>query len=110
MATAPHLLLSQLLVGSILLAPIGLPALPEFSAPVAGLTFLSAGFSAAGNMLLIVAYGRTTASALAPFVYFQIVAATTLGAIVFATLPDALTWIGLAVILIAGTAAALIRR
>ncbi len=109
-APAPHLLLSQLLVGSILLAPVGMPSLPAFSAPIAGLTFLSAGFSAAGNMLLIVAYGRATASALAPFVYFQIVAATALGAVVFTTLPDTLTWVGLAVILAAGTGAAFVRR
>ena len=109
-APAPHLLLSQLLVGSLLLAPVGLPALPEFSVPVAGLTLLSAGFSAAGNMLLIVAYGRATASALAPFVYFQLVAATALGIAVFSTLPDTLTWVGLAVVLMAGTAAALVRR
>lgn len=107
---APHLLLSQLLVGSVLLAPVGLTALPEISAPIAGLTLLSAGFSAAGNMLLIVAYGRATASSLAPLVYFQIVAATALGAFVFGTLPDALTWAGLVTILLAGTAAALVRR
>lgn len=107
---APQLLLSQLFVGSFLLAPVGLTTLPDFSVPVAGLTLLSAGFSAAGNMLLIVAYGRATASALAPFVYFQLVAATGLSITVFSTMPDALTWAGLAVILLAGTTAALIRR
>lgn len=109
-ASGPHLLLSQLLVGSVLLAPVGLTALPDVTVPIAGLTLLSAGFSAAGNMFLIVAYGRASASSLAPLVYFQIVAATALGAAVFGTLPDGLTWAGLAVVLIAGTASALFRR
>jgi drug/metabolite transporter (DMT)-like permease len=109
-AVGPHLLLSQLLVGSVLLAPVGLTGLPYVTVPIAGLTLLSAGFSAAGNMLLIVAYRRASATSLAPIVYFQIVAATALGAVVFGTLPDALTWAGLAIVLVAGTAAALVRR
>lgn len=45
-------------------------------------------FSIAGHSLLVYAYERATASFLAPFSYLQLVWATTLGYLVFGSLPD----------------------
>lgn len=104
------LLLSQLLVGVLLLAPVALPLAPPLTPELAGLLFLSAGFSALGNGLLLMAYRIGTASAIAPMVYFQLLAATGLGWVVFGDLPDALTWAGLAIIIGAGVISARLGR
>lgn len=102
---ARHLLISQLLVGAVLLAPFGLGApWPAFDANVAALLALSAGGSAVGNYLLVVANRHAEASLIAPLAYSQLISATAMGALVFGTLPDALTGLGL--ILIAGAGAA----
>ena len=108
--TPRALLFTQLIVGAVVLAPIGLPHLPALPPATLGLLVLSAGFSAAGNGLLLMAYRIGTASAIAPMVYFQLVAATTLGWVIFGDLPDALTWAGLAVIVSAGVASARLGR
>lgn len=104
------LLLSQLTVGALALAPFGLTALPAFDPVIAALTFGSALGSMLGNLFLILALRLAPASALAPFVYTQLIAATALGWIVFATLPDALTWAGLAVLLVSGLATVALRE
>lgn len=98
------LLLSQLVVGALVLAPLGLPALPEITPPVAALTLASALGSMLGNLCLILALRMATASSLAPFVYTQLIAATALGWLVFGTLPDGLTLIGLVIVLGSGFA------
>ncbi|ETX28444.1 DMT family transporter [Roseivivax isoporae] len=100
------LLFTQLLCGAALLAPAALPRVPPVDAGMAGLLLASGLFSMAGNLLLLMAYRIGTASAIAPLVYFQLVAATVLGWVVFGDLPDALTWAGLALILGAGIASA----
>ncbi|QDI74763.1 MULTISPECIES: DMT family transporter [Leisingera] len=105
-----ELSLTQLLLSACLMLPLGLASLPEFSAPTAALTVGSAAFSMLGNLLLLFAYGRVQAVKLAPMVYFQLVAAVGLGWAVFRQLPDAWTWAGLAVVLSAGLASALLRR
>ncbi len=104
------LLLSQLLTGAVVLAPFGLAALPDATPAVAALVLLSAGASMAGNLLLIVAYKLAPASRLAPFVYFQLVAASALGIAIFGDLPDALTWTGLALLVASGFASLVLRR
>ncbi len=109
-APARGLLMSQLLVGAIVLAPPGLPHMPEFTPALTGLTLFSALASMAGNFLLVMAFGLAPASRLAPFVYFQLVAATVLGWAVFGDLPDALAVAGLAVLVVSGFGSALIRR
>lgn len=98
------LLLSQLVAGAVLLAPFGLAALPHPSATVAWLTLGSASASMMGNLILILAYGRAEAGRLAPFVYFQLVAATGLGMLVFGAVPDALAAAGLALLCATGFA------
>ncbi|WP_260028286.1 DMT family transporter [Leisingera caerulea] len=105
-----ELSLTQLLLSALLMLPLGLASLPEFSPSTAALTVGSAAFSMMGNLLLLFAYGRVQAVKLAPMVYFQLVAAVGLGWAVFSQLPDAWTWAGLAVVLSAGLASALLRR
>ncbi|NKX43143.1 DMT family transporter [Roseibacterium sp. KMU-115] len=103
------LLLSQLVVGAVLLAPLGLPAIPEVTPRVAALTLASALGSMLGNLCLILALRRAPASRLAPFVYTQLIAATAFGWAVFGTLPDGLTLLGLAILLASGLATLTLR-
>lgn len=97
---------TQLAIGALFLLPFGLPHLPDMTAQVAGLTFVSATCSMLGNLILLYAYRIAPATVLASLVYFQLFAAILLGWLVFADWPDALTWAGMAVILSAGVAAA----
>jgi drug/metabolite transporter (DMT)-like permease len=57
---------------------------------------------AAGQLLLIEAFARAPAAALAPFTYVQIVAATAFGIVVFGEVPDAWTLSGTALVILAG--------
>ena len=64
---------------------------------------LGAGFLAATSYLLIAeAFRRVEASTLAPFQYLEILGATAMGYLVFEDFPDALTWLGVLIILGAG--------
>ncbi|WP_171561333.1 MULTISPECIES: DMT family transporter [unclassified Roseobacter] len=103
-ARARALLFSQLMIGALVLAPFGLTALPAFSAPVAAYTTVSALGSMLGNLLLVIALRLAPASAMAPFVYTQLVAATFLGWLIFNDFPDMLALTGLALLLISGLA------
>lgn len=104
------LLLSQLVVAAIVLAPLGLAEVPTWTAPVAGLILWSAAASMLGNLLLVMAFRRAEAGQLAPFVYFQLVAATGLGWVFFGDLPDSLAFAGLALLVGAGFGSLLLRR
>ncbi len=104
------LLLSQLVIGGLVLAIPGLSALPAFTPHVAGLTLVSAFCSMAGNFLLILAYRRAEASRMAPFVYTQLIWATVLGAALFRDVPDGFAFAGLAILLISGLAGLLAKR
>ncbi len=55
-----------------------------------------------GYLMLIRAYGRASAPVLAPYLYTQIAFATLGGWLVFEHVPDALAWIGIAVIAASG--------
>jgi len=105
-----QLMLTQTVLGTILLAPLGLIEVPAVTVPVVGLTLLSGVASASGNLLLIFAYKRTGATVLAPFVYFQLVSATLLGWTVFGTFPDPLALLGLTLVVGAGFATLALRR
>ncbi len=98
------LLLSQLLVGAVVLAPFGVASMPPVSLPLAGLVLTSALCSMLGNLLLIHVYARAEASLMAPFVYFQLIAATLLGYLVFGDLPDSLALTGLGLLILSGFA------
>lgn len=97
---------TQLFIGAVLLLPFGLPATPDITASVVGLTLASAACSMLGNLLLLFAYRHAPATRLAPLVYFQLFAAVALGWAVFGDLPDLWTWAGMALILFAGVQAA----
>ncbi len=58
--------------------------------------------AAGGHLLVVMAMNRAPASALAPFGYIEIVAATLLGWIFFQDWPDALSWLGIAIIVASG--------
>lgn len=109
LGTPLSLLITQLLIAALLLAPFGLAHLPPTSAPVIWLTLASAFCSMMGNLLLLYAYGVAPATRLAPLIYFQLVAAVGLGWGVFGDLPDAWTWAGLVVIIGAGIASTRLR-
>jgi drug/metabolite transporter (DMT)-like permease len=104
------LLLSQLVTGAVVLAPLGLRQWPEVDGTVAFLTFVSAAGSMAGNLLLILAYKLAPATRMAPFVYFQLVAATALGFLIFGDVPEPLTWAGLGLLVASGFASLAVRR
>ncbi len=108
---SPRLLLfSQMVIGTVLLAPVlVIAAVPVLKGWILGLLILSGVASMLGNLLLAVAYGRASATRLAPFVYFQLVAATGFGWVVFSDLPDPIAAIGLMVILISGFATLVLR-
>jgi drug/metabolite transporter (DMT)-like permease len=103
------MLISQLVVGSLVLAPLGLPAIPEVTPRIGALTLASALGSMLGNLCLILALRMAPATRLAPFVYTQLIAATTLGWAVFGVWPDALTLAGLVIVLVSGLATLALR-
>jgi drug/metabolite transporter (DMT)-like permease len=53
-------------------------------------------------LLQIQAYRYAPASMLAPFVYLQILSAAALGWLIWGQFPDALSWLGIAVICASG--------
>ena len=106
------LLLSQLLLGAVVLAPMGLAALPaEITPALAGLVALSALGSALGNLMLVGLSRTTPSSIIAPLIYTQLLSATLLGYLVFGDWPDPVAFLGLAVIFASGVGSlALARR
>ena len=97
------LLLSQLVVGSALLAPFGLSVpLPDPSNATLLLILGSALGSASGNYLLVLANRRAEASLISPLIYTQLVSATLASLIVFRDTPDLFALVGLALILLSG--------
>jgi drug/metabolite transporter (DMT)-like permease len=96
------LLLSHLLIGAVLLTPLGASNIPPMNAGIGVLVVLSAVASAMGNLLLIIANRMADASRLAPLVYVQLVSATALGYLVFGDLPDRLSLLGLVLLVASG--------
>ncbi len=97
------LVISQLLTGSLLLAPLAFAVgAPAMTAWLWLLFAISAFGSALGNLLLAVASRHTPASVIAPLIYTQLLAATLLGWLAFGDWPDTLSLAGLAVILASG--------
>lgn len=104
------LLLSQLIAGSVLLLPFAFAELPDMTTRHMVLIGLSAGGSALGNLLLVLANRRAPASVIAPFIYSQLIAATVFGFWVFGDLPDTLAFAGLGIIMLAGIASVIAAR
>lgn len=96
------LLLSQLVIGAILIAPFAIGPVPDITAPLAGLILMSAMGSAIGNLLLVLVNRTTPANVIAPLIYSQLIVATALGIVIFGEWPDAHSLIGLAIVMTAG--------
>ena len=62
------------------------------------------GLTALSNTLMIMAMARAPAGQIAPFTYFEIIAAIVIGMVMFGTLPDMLAWAGMALIAVSGIA------
>ncbi|WP_419343469.1 DMT family transporter [Achromobacter sp. PD1] len=87
------------------------PALPvlEALAPLDWVVLISTGITGGlGHLFQIAAYRRAPASTLAPFVYLQIISATSVGWLVWGHFPDPLTWLGIAIICASGIGIGLI--
>ena len=105
------LLISQLLIGTVALAPLAAMAeVPPVDLRLSFLVLLSAAGSAVGNFLLVLANRRAEASLIAPLVYSQLISATVLGVLVFGDWPDAWSLIGLAVIAASGIGSLVLQR
>lgn len=96
------LLFSQLVIGSIVLAPLAIAPLPSLTLPFVGFITISAMGSAIGNLLLVHANRAAEASVIAPLIYSQIIIATVFGFLFFGEWPDSIALMGLAVIITAG--------
>lgn len=104
------LLISQLLIGAVLLAPLGLSAeMPGYELSLWGLVLVSALGSAAGNLLLVVANRRAETSLIAPLVYSQLISAAIAGILVFGQWPDEAALAGLVLILLSGAGSLAVR-
>ena len=87
------------------------PALPVLKAlaPLDWVVLISTGITGGlGHLFQIAAYRRAPASTLAPFVYLQIISATSVGWLVWGHFPDPLTWLGIAIICASGIGIGLI--
>jgi len=58
--------------------------------------------SAISQSMVLYAFARAPASSLAPFTYMEIVSAVVIGWALFATVPDAISWAGMALIVASG--------
>ncbi|MEZ5774088.1 MAG: DMT family transporter [Hyphomicrobiaceae bacterium] len=67
-----------------------------------GLLVLIGALAAAGQLGSIIACNKTDMAVLAPFGYSEMISATVMGWIVFGDFPDAVTWTGIAIIVMSG--------
>lgn len=99
------LLFSQLVIGSMVLTPIGFLnniELPNLNTNIALLLLGSATFSAAGNFLLVIANRMADASLIAPLIYSQLIFGVFFGYIIFSDIPDPTSSLGLVLIALSG--------
>ena len=97
------LLLSQLIVGTCILTPVGISyGIPELSLGTSLLFLASACASAAGNYLLVISNRIADASLIAPLVYSQLISATVVGVLIFNDWPDLYSLLGLSLIVLSG--------
>jgi drug/metabolite transporter (DMT)-like permease len=92
---------------SVLLVWPGVTIAPLFEllGPKDWLILMSTGIlGSVGHLLQIQAYRLAPASVIAPFIYLQITAATTVGWLVWGHFPDPVTWLGIGIICGSGLA------
>jgi len=96
-------LLVQMVVGTVVMSA-ALPYAWQTPNLVEIGLFTAIGFaSVAAHFLLVRSYDFAPASVLAPFTYVEMIGTTLLGYLIFNDFPDALTWLGVAVIIASGT-------
>ena len=92
--------------GAVIASAILTAFLPFFWQPVDARHVLTLGVliitGAASQTLVVFAFARAAASTLAPFTYFEIVAAVVIGYFIFGTLPVWESWVGIVLIVISG--------
>ena len=98
------ILLSSLMIGAIVQTPFVIDSIPSFNINIILLVLWSAISSAIGNLLILEGNRRLPASVVAPFVYFQLVAATLFGYVVFNDLPDWISFLGIVILVVSGFA------
>ena len=76
----------------------------------AGRLALIAAMAAVSQTLVTIAFSRSPAADLAPFTYIEIIAAVGIGFAFFGTLPDALSFLGMAIIIASGVTVARVQR
>jgi len=105
------LLISQLILGAVVLAPFGISAVPDnLNWAVFGLLAISAMGSAIGNLLLVNLSQTTPSSTIAPLIYLQLIPATLFGYLLFSDWPDWISFAGLAIIFVTGIASLALSR
>ena len=92
------------LVALALITPLAWAWWQPVSLNQAAILFVMGAINAVSHLLIISAFARASAPALAPFTYTEIVAAVGWGVLFFADIPDAVTFIGIAVIIASGVA------
>lgn len=95
-------LAAQFAIAAIFLTPFGLPQLLQHGLQVPALLVATALLSGSANWLAIAAFAKVGNAVLAPVIYLQVVAATVVGVVMFNAIPNALTAIGLSLIIAAG--------
>ena len=90
------------LVAFVLISPLAWVFWQPVSLKQAAILFVMGAVNAVAHLLIINAFARASAPALAPFTYAEIVAAVGWGILFFADIPDAITFIGIAVIIASG--------
>ena len=98
------ILVSSLIIGAIVQTPFVIDSIPTLNVDISLLVLWSAVSSAIGNLLILEGNRRLAASVVAPFVYFQLVAATFFGYKVFNDLPDMISLLGIIILIISGFA------
>jgi drug/metabolite transporter (DMT)-like permease len=101
-------LVGMLIVTPLLLwhAPAMLDAARAASATQWAVLAIVATLGTGGHLLLILALGMAPTATLMPFIYTQIPIATAFSWLVFGQWPDAIAWVGMAVIMACGATAA----
>lgn len=94
------------LIAAIVLSPMAFSTWQEPTSREWWLLLLLAVMGAFNQTIIVIAFTRVEAAKLAPFTYTEMVAGVLVGFFVFGTLPDRLSWAGIALIVLFGVIAA----
>lgn len=85
------------------ISALGLPFVWRMPTQPEMILIVALGFvTALSHTLMIVAMSMAPADKIAPFTYFEIVAAVVIGLLLFGTVPDTVSWMGMALIVASG--------